>query len=101
MEATTMQAVKSPNEAIVDIDPQPRRWNREEYYKMGDAGLFHGQKVELLGGEIFLHDAQASHPPRPISISRRKSKIRSHALDPRRVLSGWPIWGFSMDSVSN
>ena len=35
-------------------EPTPRRWTREEYYRMGDLGFFHGQRVELIEGEIML-----------------------------------------------
>jgi Uma2 family endonuclease len=34
------------------IEPIIRRWTRDEYYRMGDAGLFEGQRVELIDGEI-------------------------------------------------
>jgi len=29
-------------------EPHIKRWTREEYYKMGDAGLFEGKRVELI-----------------------------------------------------
>jgi Uma2 family endonuclease len=33
-------------------DPRPRTWTREEYYRLAEEGLFLGEKVELIGGEI-------------------------------------------------
>lgn len=30
----------------------PKRWTREEYYRLADLGFFEGQRVELLFGEI-------------------------------------------------
>src|SRR5437868_4680709 len=33
-------------------EPTTRRWNRDEYYRMGEMGLFQGQRVELIDGEI-------------------------------------------------
>ena len=30
-----------------------RRWTREEYHRLGDAGFFDGERVELLNGEIW------------------------------------------------
>ena len=33
-------------------EPRRRRWTREEYYRVADLGLFRGQRVELIGGEI-------------------------------------------------
>lgn len=32
--------------------PAPHRFTRKEYYRMGRAGLFREERVELLGGEI-------------------------------------------------
>ncbi len=33
-------------------EPTIRRWTRDEYYRMGEAGFFDGQRVELIDGEI-------------------------------------------------
>jgi Uma2 family endonuclease len=40
-------------------EPAPRRWTREEYYRMGDLGFFHGQPVELIEGEIMVLSPQS------------------------------------------
>lgn len=32
---------------------RPRRWTRDEYYRLGEAGFFEGERVELLDGEIW------------------------------------------------
>lgn len=40
-------------------EPTPRRWTREEYYRMGDLGFFQGQRVELIEGEIMVHSPQS------------------------------------------
>lgn len=32
--------------------PHPYRWTREQFYEMGDAGLFEGQRVILVEGEV-------------------------------------------------
>lgn len=45
-------ATVTPQTAAV-VDPQARRWTREEYYRMGDAGLFLNERVQLINGEIF------------------------------------------------
>lgn len=34
-------------------EPRPRRWTREEYYRLGDLGFFDDEHVELLDGEIW------------------------------------------------
>lgn len=37
----------------IEIEPSPRLWTREEYYKMADAGVFHPkERIELIGGRI-------------------------------------------------
>lgn len=38
--------------------PEPRRFTREEYYRMYDAGLFRDERVELLEGEIIAMSPQ-------------------------------------------
>lgn len=35
-------------------DPQVRHWTRDDYYRMAQAGLFVGQRVELIDGEILM-----------------------------------------------
>jgi len=45
--------VQSVSEEIdEDFVPQPYRWTREQFYEMGEAGLFEGQRVILIEGEI-------------------------------------------------
>ena len=44
--------------ASVEVEPAPRRWTREEYYRMGDMGFFDGQRVELIEGEIMVLSPQ-------------------------------------------
>ncbi|HEV8607075.1 MAG TPA: Uma2 family endonuclease [Tepidisphaeraceae bacterium] len=34
------------------VEPKKRRFTREEYYKMVEMGLFDGQRVELIDGEV-------------------------------------------------
>ena len=38
--------------AEAEWTPQPYRWTREQFYKMGDAGLFEGRRAILVEGEI-------------------------------------------------
>lgn len=42
----------------ISNEPTPRLWTREEYYRMGELGFFHGQRVELLEGEIVVLSPQ-------------------------------------------
>ena len=32
--------------------PKPHRFTREEYYRMGEQGMFVGRRVELIDGKI-------------------------------------------------
>ena len=42
----------------INANPRPRRWTREEYYRMADCGLFQGQRAELIEGEIMVMSPQ-------------------------------------------
>ena len=35
-------------------EPAQIKWTRDEYYQMGELGLFNGKRVELLEGEIYV-----------------------------------------------
>jgi Uma2 family endonuclease len=37
---------------MILAEPKKRRFNRAEYYKMAELGLFDGQRVELIDGEV-------------------------------------------------
>ncbi len=37
---------------------RPRRWTKEEYYRLGELGFFRGQKVELIEGELMVASPQ-------------------------------------------
>ena len=37
---------------MATTDPQVKHWTRDDYYRMAEAGLFRGQRVELIQGEI-------------------------------------------------
>jgi Uma2 family endonuclease len=41
--------------------PAPKRWTREEYYRLGEQGWFHNQRVELIDGEIVQLSPQSPH----------------------------------------
>jgi Uma2 family endonuclease len=43
---------------LLYADPRPRRWTRAEFYRMGDLGLFQGQRAELIEGEIMVMSPQ-------------------------------------------
>jgi Uma2 family endonuclease len=37
-----------------------RRWTKEEYYRLGEQGFFHGQRVELIEGRLMVQSPQGS-----------------------------------------
>ncbi len=39
--------------------PQPKRWTREEYYRLADDGWFQADRVELINGEILVVSPQS------------------------------------------
>ena len=39
---------------MATADPQLKVWTRDEYYRAADAGLFAGQRVELIDGAILM-----------------------------------------------
>ena len=53
--------------------PVPYRFTREEYYRMGEAGLFADKRVELLDGEIITMAPQ--NPPHAGITSRLASAL--------------------------
>ena len=48
--------------------PTVHRFTREEYYRIGEAGLFVGERVELLNGEIITMAPQS--PPHASVVTR-------------------------------
>jgi hypothetical protein len=45
--------------------PEPRRFTREEYDRMHDAGLLRDERVERLDGEIIAMGPTTRHTLRP------------------------------------
>lgn len=41
------------------VGVSPKRWTREEYYRLAEEGLFEGQRVELMGGQIVVMSPQS------------------------------------------
>lgn len=50
---------------IRNEEPTPKRWTREEYFRLAEQGWFQNQRVELIDGEI----VQLSPPSPPHSFS--------------------------------
>jgi Uma2 family endonuclease len=60
-----------------DLEPSPRRWTRDEYHRMGELGLFHGQRAELIEGEIMVLSPQG--PPHSYFTDRVAQILRESA----------------------
>jgi Uma2 family endonuclease len=39
---------------------QPKRWSKQEYYRLSELGFFQGQRVELIEGRLMVHSPQQS-----------------------------------------
>ncbi len=57
----------------------PRRWTREEYYRLGEQGFFGDERVELLNGEIWTLPPQKTPH---FSAIRRTVEIMETAFGP-------------------
>ena len=51
MTTATLESPKTQSPQRLDV-PRSFRWTKEQYHRMGDAGLFEGMNVELIEGEI-------------------------------------------------
>ena len=56
-------------------EPAVRRWTNEEYHRMGDAGFFKDERVELIHGEIWLNTDQCSD----------HAQLKPHSIEPIRL----------------
>jgi len=50
--AVAEHELAAPPQGAEGWTPQPYRWTREQFYEMGDAGLFEGRRAILVEGEI-------------------------------------------------
>jgi Uma2 family endonuclease len=41
-------------------EPTPKRWSRDDYYRLAESGLFRGKRVFLLSGDIYEMAAQGN-----------------------------------------
>lgn len=46
--------------AAPPTEPTPRRWTREEFYRLLDLGFFEGQRVELIDAEVVVTTPQTN-----------------------------------------
>lgn len=58
-----------------DRQPHPYRFSRQDYYKMVEKGLFNGQRVELIEGEII--DMSPMNNPHAVGIYLTQETLRS------------------------
>ncbi len=46
-----------------------KRWRREEYDRLVDLGAFHGEPIELIGGELIVAEPQGSYHASAVSAA--------------------------------
>lgn len=71
-------------------EPQLRHWTRDDYYRMAQLGLFTGQRVELIGGEILMMSPM--NPDHAASLqlcARALERVFGHGYCVRVQL---PLW---------
>src|SRR5947209_5294698 len=62
------QAQQAPSIPAAERSPRRRRWTRKEYDRIAKLGLFEGQRVELIGGEILIVSPQSDPHIAAISL---------------------------------
>lgn len=55
--------------------PRRRVWSRREYYRMADNGMFTGQRVELIEGEVIAGPAQKG--PHVVAVELAEQALES------------------------
>ena len=53
----------------VDATPKTRRWTRAEYDRLVDLGVFHGEPLELLGGQLIVAEPHGAYHASAISAA--------------------------------
>jgi Uma2 family endonuclease len=71
------------------VAPSPHRFTREEYHRMGEAGLFADERVELLDGTIVTMSAQNS--PHAGTVDRLHRLLVGAVGEKIRVRAQLPI----------
>jgi putative restriction endonuclease len=61
----------STAQANIFTEPRWRLWTSEEYYRLAEAGLFEGKRVELIGGRVIEMSAQSRPHVRAVKRATR------------------------------
>lgn len=61
-------------------DVQVKRWNRDEYYRLAEAGLLEGKRAELIQGEIYMMSPQGPRHSATVAIIVRLMRA---AMEPK------------------
>jgi Uma2 family endonuclease len=69
MPTTTPDAIE-----VTQIEPKPRLWTAEEFYRLVELNFFIDQRVELIGGEILQMAAQLN--PHSLAITLTEDAMR-------------------------
>jgi Uma2 family endonuclease len=54
---------------------RPRRWSKDEFYRLAELGFFQGQRVELLGGRLMV--ASPQHPRHAAAVAQLTLVLRA------------------------
>src|SRR5881394_327447 len=87
-------AVMLESEMIV-AEPKKRRFTRDEYYKMAELGMFDGQRVELIDGEVIQMAPQMER--HVVAIAKVARALRRAISDEYWIRQQAPI---SVDELS-
>ena len=68
---------------------KPHLWTQDEYYKMAELGFFHGERVELIEGEIV--EISPMNKPHAVAISLSNSVLREIFKEEFDVRSQLPM----------
>jgi len=73
---TSMSVAEPPISTDSPTEPRERRFTRDEYYRMAEAGLFEGQRVELLAGKILAMTPQKHRHFKAIGLVQQELAAR-------------------------
>lgn len=80
--STTEIASAEPNQS--GVLPGPRRWTRDEYYRLGELGMFQDQRVQLINGEIVVMSPMGTRHAAAMQLaSKALQKIVSEPIHVR------------------
>lgn len=74
---------------VISSEPRLRRWTRDDYYRMDEAGLFLNQRVELIEGSIIVMSPQKWN--HAFALTRTKQTLEPLFAQQRWVRTQAPL----------